>query len=98
LKAVRGTACWSCDLGLHADIFSQQVSRSRAVAGQLSSLDLWRRADDVLPSMMVTLAPGYAFLFLCGMIVGHLIGVRLMISETKGVPLEAIERRLEISP
>ena len=50
------------------------------------------------PNMMVALAPAYAFLFFCGMIVRHLIGVRLMISETKGVSLDAIERRLAISP
>jgi MFS transporter, SP family, arabinose:H+ symporter len=41
-----------------------------------------------------TVAPGYIFLFFCGMMVLQLIWVRTMVPETKGVPLEEIQRRL----
>jgi len=40
--------------------------------------------------------PGYIFLFFCGMMVLQLIWVRTMVPETKGVPLEEIQRRLGV--
>jgi hypothetical protein len=39
-------------------------------------------------------APGYVFLFFCGMMVLQLIWVWMMVPETRGVPLEEIEHRL----
>jgi nitrate reductase NapE component len=50
------------------------------------------------PSMMVTLVPGDGFLVSLWNDITAPDRVRLMISETKGVSLDAIERRLAISP
>jgi len=44
--------------------------------------------------MVSILAPGYIFLFFCGMMVLQLLWVKLMVPETKGVPLEQIQHRL----
>jgi len=41
-------------------------------------------------------APGYVFLFFCGMMVLQLIWVKFMVIETKGVPLEEMQKKLGI--
>ncbi len=46
--------------------------------------------------MVTSFAPGYVFLFFCGMMVLQLLWVKTMVHETKGVPLEQIQRRLGI--
>ena len=46
--------------------------------------------------MMTALAPGYVFLIFCGMMVLQLIWVKFMMPETKGVPLEQMQKRLGI--
>ena len=48
------------------------------------------------PAMVSAFAPGYIFLFFCGMMALQLVWVRTMVPETKGVPLEEIQRRLGI--
>ena len=48
------------------------------------------------PQMVALFAPGYVFLFFCGMMVLQLLWVKLMVIETKGVPLEHIQQRLGI--
>jgi hypothetical protein len=40
--------------------------------------------------------PGYVFSFFAGMVVLQLIWVKTMVPETKGVPLEQIQRQLGI--
>jgi len=47
--------------------------------------------------MVTAFAPGYVFVFFCGMMILQLIWVKTMVIETKGVPLEQIQRRLGIS-
>jgi hypothetical protein len=44
--------------------------------------------------MVSAFAPGWIFLFFCGMMVLQLLWVRTMVPETKGVPLEDLQRRL----
>ena len=44
--------------------------------------------------MVSAFAPGSVFLFFCGMMILQLIWVKLLVPETKGVPLEEIEHRL----
>jgi hypothetical protein len=44
--------------------------------------------------MVTAFAPGYVFLFFCGMMVLQLIWVKTMVIETKGVPLEQIQKHL----
>ncbi len=46
--------------------------------------------------MVTAFSPGYVFLFFCGMMVLQLIWVKLMVPETKGVPLEEIQKQLGI--
>jgi sugar porter (SP) family MFS transporter len=46
------------------------------------------------PIMVTAFAPGYVFLFFCGMMVLQLVWVKMMVVETKGVPLEQIRERL----
>jgi SP family arabinose:H+ symporter-like MFS transporter len=44
--------------------------------------------------MVAAFPPGYVFLFFTGMMVLQLIWVKTMVPETKGVPLEQIQRQL----
>jgi len=44
--------------------------------------------------MVTAFAPGYVFLFFCAMMVLQLVWVKTMMPETKGVPLEQIQKRL----
>jgi len=48
------------------------------------------------PEMVEALAPRYVFLFFCGMMVLQLIWVKTMVIETKGVPLEEVQRKLGV--
>lgn len=50
------------------------------------------------PQMVTKFPPGFVFLFFCGMMVLQLIWVKLMVPETKGVPLEQIQKRLGLDP
>jgi MFS family permease len=49
------------------------------------------------PRMVAAFAPGYVFAFFAGMMVLQLLWVRLMVPETKGRSLEAIQRELGAS-
>jgi sugar porter (SP) family MFS transporter len=72
-------------------------NRHRAEGQTLGSFTHWTFAallTTFFPGMVSAFAPGYVFLFFCGMMVLQLLWVRLMVPETKGVPLEEIERRL----
>jgi len=48
------------------------------------------------PSIVTAFAPGYVFLFFCGMMVLQLVWVKFMVPETKGVPLEQMQKKLGI--
>jgi hypothetical protein len=48
------------------------------------------------PKMVTAFAPGYVFLFFCGMMVLQLIWVKTMVPETKGISLENMQQRLGI--
>jgi sugar porter (SP) family MFS transporter len=48
------------------------------------------------PKMVSAFPPGYVFLFFAGMMVLQLIWVKVWVPETKGVPLEQIQRQLGI--
>lgn len=77
-----------------AEIFP---NRHRAEGQALGSATHWVFAAGLttfFPGMVTAFAPGYVFLFFCGMMVLHLVWVSTMVIETKGVPLEEIERRL----
>ena len=79
-----------------AEIFP---NRHRAEGQALGSFTHWLFAallTSFFPKMVTAFAPGYVFLFFCGMMVLQLIWVKTMVHETKGVPLEQIQKRLGI--
>ena len=72
-------------------------NRQRASGQALGSFTHWMFAallTTFFPKLVTAFAPGSVFLFFCGMMVLQLLWVTLMVPETKGVPLEEIERRL----
>ncbi len=79
-----------------AEIFP---NRQRAEGQALGSFTHWMFAallTTFFPQMVTVFAPGYVFLFFCGMMVLQLVWVTLMVPETKGVPLEQIQEKLGI--
>lgn len=80
-----------------SEIFPNQ---HRAAGQALGSFTHWIFAALItlaFPKMVTTFAPGYVFLFFAGMMVLQLLWVATMMPETKGVPLEQIQRRLGIA-
>lgn len=74
-------------------------NRQRAEGQTLGSFTHWLFAallTTLFPKMVTAFEPGYVFLFFCGMMVLQLVWVRFMVPETKGVPLEEMQRKLGI--
>jgi SP family arabinose:H+ symporter-like MFS transporter len=74
-------------------------NRHRANGQALGSFTHWIFAallTTFFPGMVSTFAPGSVFLFFCGMMVLQLLWVATMVPETKGVPLEQMERQLGV--
>ena len=79
-----------------AEIFP---GRHRATGQSLGSFTHWVFAallTTFFPKMVTAFAPGYVFLFFGLMMVLQLIWVVTAVPETKGVPLEEIEKRLGV--
>ena len=74
-------------------------NRHRAEGQTLGSSTHWIFAallTTFFPKMVSAFPPGYVFLFFGAMMVLQLIWVTVMVPETKGVPLEQIQKRLAI--
>jgi len=74
-------------------------NRHRAEGQALGSFTHWIFAallTTFFPKMVTAFAPGYVFLFFCFMMVLQLIWVKFMVIETKGVPLEQVQKKLGI--
>jgi MFS transporter, SP family, arabinose:H+ symporter len=74
-------------------------NRHRAEGQTLGSFTHWIFAallTTFFPKMVASLPPGYVFSFFTGMMVLQLIWVRTMVPETKGVPLEQIQKQLGV--
>jgi MFS transporter, SP family, arabinose:H+ symporter len=74
-------------------------NRHRAEGQTLGSFTHWIFAallTTFFPKMVTAFPPGYVFSFFAGMMVLQLIWVKTMVPETKGVPLEQIQRQLGI--
>jgi sugar porter (SP) family MFS transporter len=72
-------------------------NRHRAEGQALGSFTHWVFAallTTFFPKMVTAFAPGYVFAFFSAMMVLQLVWVRLMVPETKGRSLEAIQRDL----
>jgi len=76
-------------------------NRQRAEGQALGSFTHWFFAallTTVFPKMAELLPPAGIFAFFCGMMVLQLLWVHWMVPETKGVPLEQMQRQLGIGP
>jgi len=74
-------------------------NRHRAEGQTLGCFTHWIFAallTTFFPSMVTAFPPGYVFSFFCGMMMLQLIWVKTMVPETKGVPLEQMQKRLGI--
>jgi MFS transporter, SP family, arabinose:H+ symporter len=74
-------------------------NRHRAEGQALGSFTHWIFAallTTVFPKLVTAFAPGYVFLFFAGMMVLQLAWVHFMVPETKGVPLEQIQKQLGV--
>ena len=88
----QGTVIWV----LISEIFPNQY---RASGQSLGSATHWIFAaliTTVFPAVVTAFRPGYIFLFFCVMMVLQLVWVRTMVPETKGIPLEEIQRQLKV--
>ncbi len=89
----QGTVIW---------VFISEIfpNRHRAAGQALGSFTHWIFAallTTFFPKMVTTFPPGYVFAFFCGMMVLQLVWVRTMVPETKGVPLEEMQKRLGVA-
>ncbi|HSY42882.1 MAG TPA: sugar porter family MFS transporter [Candidatus Acidoferrum sp.] len=74
-------------------------TRYRAQGQSLGSSTHWIFAallTTFFPKVVESFQPGYVFTFFCFMMVLQLIWVKTMVPETKGVPLEEMQRKLGI--
>ncbi len=74
--------------------------RYRAAGQSLGSATHWVFAallTTFFPAMVNAFAPGWVFLFFTGMMVLQLVWVKMSVPETKGVPLENIQKQLGIA-
>jgi MFS transporter, SP family, arabinose:H+ symporter len=74
-------------------------NRHRAEGQAFGSFTHWVFAallTTFFPKMVSAFPPGCVFSFFCGMMVLQLFWVKFMVHETKGVPLEQIQKRLGI--
>ena len=75
-------------------------NRNRAAGQALGSFTHWIFAALLtlfFPKMVEALQPGTIFAFFCGMMALQLIWVKFMVPETKGVPLEQMQKKLGVS-
>jgi MFS transporter, SP family, arabinose:H+ symporter len=88
----QGTVIW---------VFISEIfpNRHRAEGQALGSFTHWIFAallTTFFPKMVESFAPGYVFLFFCGMMVLQLVWVKLMVPETKGISLEQMQHKLGV--
>jgi len=79
-----------------SEIFPNQ---HRAKGQTLGSFTHWLFAallTTLFPKVVTAFPPGYVFLFFCAMMVLQLLWVKLMVIETKGIPLEHVQERLGV--
>jgi len=73
-------------------------NKYRAEGQSLGSFTHWFFAallTTFFPKMVTSFPPGWVFLFFCCMMVLQLVWVKMMVPETKGVPLEEMADRLK---
>jgi sugar porter (SP) family MFS transporter len=86
----QGTVIWV----LISEVFP---NKHRAEGQALGSFTHWIFAallTTFFPRLVTSFEPGYVFMFFCFMMILQLIWVKMMVVETKGVPLEQVQRSL----
>lgn len=74
-------------------------NRHRATGQSLGSATHWVFAailTTVFPRIIESFDAGWVFVFFCGMMVLQLVWVQTMVVETKGVPLEEVQKKLGV--
>ena len=89
----QGTVIW---------VFISEIfpNRHRAEGQALGSFTHWTFAallTTFFPDMVQSFAPGWIFVFFCGMMVLQLLWVKWMVPETKGITLEEMQQKLGIA-
>ncbi len=90
----QGTVIWV----LISEIFPNEYRASGQALGSGTHWVFAALLTTFFPKMVEAFAPGYVFLFFCGMMVLQLVWVKFMVIETKGIPLEDIQRKLGVMP
>ena len=90
----QGTVIWV----LISEIFPNQYRASGQALGCGTHWVFAALLTTFFPLMVEKFQPGWVFSFFCGMMVLQLIWVKLMVVETKGIPLEEIQRKLGVIP
>jgi len=81
-----------------SEIFPNQFRASGLALGCGTHWIFAALITTVFPSVVGAFAPGYIFMFFAAMMTLQLIWVRTLVPETKGVPLEEMQRKLGIAP
>ena len=79
-----------------SEIFPNQHRASGQALGSFTHWIFAAMLTAVFPYMVNALEGETIFMFFCGMMVLQLVWVKLFVPETRGVPLEEIERRLGV--
>ena len=79
-----------------SEIFSNRHRVEGQVFGSFTHWIFAALLTTFFPKMVTAFPPGYVFLFFCGMMVLQLLWVKVMVVETKGVPLEHVHEKLGI--
>ncbi|EUK19351.1 sugar porter family MFS transporter [Commensalibacter papalotli (ex Servin-Garciduenas et al. 2014)] len=88
----QGTVIWV----LISEIFPNQF---RAQGQAVGSFTHWLCAaviTTVFPSLVTNFSPSYVFMFFCFMMIIQLFWIKYMVVETKGIPLEEVQKKLGI--
>jgi MFS family permease len=96
-----GLVSWAFFTGHHAivPVCIFAFIAARATGQALGCFTHWIFAallTTFFPRMVTAFPPGYVFLFFAFMMALQLVWVRLMVPETKGVPLEELEEKLAL--
>ena len=89
----QGTVIWV----YLSEIFPTQYRGEGQALGSFTHWAFAALLTTFFPRMVTAFSPASVFLFFCGMMVLQLIWVKTMVVETKGVPLERVQRQLGLT-
>lgn len=89
----QGTVIWV----LISEIFPTQFRAQGQAVGSFTHWFFAAVITTFFPALVTDFSPSYVFLFFCGMMVLQLVWIKFMVVETKGIPLEDLQKKLGIS-